>query len=63
MTGQLFMEHYQVGPGLDHAHQHHDYGIHLPPHQIERLFDILTRILNNKKQTSVKNWHLILGGI
>lgn len=35
--------------------------IHLPPHRIERLWEILDSIPSSQKRTSVKKWHKVLG--
>jgi hypothetical protein len=35
--------------------------IHLPPHRIERLGEILSQIPRSQKRTSVKKWHRLLG--
>ena len=35
--------------------------IHLPPHRIDRLWEILDSIPRHQKRTSVKKWHKVLG--
>jgi hypothetical protein len=35
--------------------------IHLPPHRVERLWEILDSIPQSQKRTSVKKWHKVLG--
>jgi hypothetical protein len=35
--------------------------IHLPPHRVERLAEILNSIPRRQKRTSVKKWHKVLG--
>ena len=35
--------------------------IHLPPHRVERLWEILDSIPTSQKRTSVKKWHKVLG--
>jgi hypothetical protein len=35
--------------------------IHLPPHCIERLWEILDSIPNSQRHTSMKKWHTVLG--
>ena len=35
--------------------------IHLPPHRVERLADVLASIPITQKRTSVKKWHKVLG--
>ena len=35
--------------------------IHLPPHRVERLWEILNSIPTSQKRTSVKKWHQVLG--
>jgi hypothetical protein len=35
--------------------------IHLPPHRVERLWEILDSIPKSQKRTSMKKWHTVLG--
>ena len=35
--------------------------IHLPPHRVERLAEILASIPAIQKRTSLKKWHKVLG--
>ena len=35
--------------------------IHLPPHRVERLWEILDSIPKSQKRTSIKKWHKVLG--
>ena len=35
--------------------------IHLPPHRVERLWEILDSIPRSQKRTSIKKWHKVLG--
>ena len=35
--------------------------IHLPPHRVERLAEILAIIPSTQKRTSLKKWHKVLG--
>jgi hypothetical protein len=35
--------------------------IHLPPHRIDRLWEILNSIPKSQKRTSMKKWHKVLG--
>ena len=35
--------------------------IHLPPHRIERLWEILDSIPRSQRRTSTKKWHTVLG--
>ena len=35
--------------------------IQLPPHRVERLWEILNSIPRRQKRTSVKKWHKVLG--
>ena len=35
--------------------------LHLPPHRVERLWEILDSIPPSQKRTSVKKWHQVLG--
>ena len=35
--------------------------IHLPPHRLERLSEILASIPTTQRHTSVKKWHKVLG--
>ena len=35
--------------------------IHLPPHRVERLAEVLANIPITQKRTSVKEWHKVLG--
>jgi hypothetical protein len=35
--------------------------IHLPPHRIERLWEILDSIPKSQRRTSMKKWHTVLG--
>jgi len=35
--------------------------IHLPPHRIDRLWELLDSIPRHQKRTSVKKWHKVLG--
>ena len=35
--------------------------IHLPPHRVDRLWEILDSIPRTQKRTSAKKWHKVLG--
>ena len=35
--------------------------IHLPPHRVDRLAEVLNSIPTNQRRTSVKKWHKVLG--